>query len=128
MARLKARTVRRAVLALLALIFAISFGPAARSVEPHDMTAKELLFACSSLHDSNDYPVCLVFMSGFDAGAKATLATVPWCLPANLTMEESILAFVRVMHTHPQLLNEKLSIAVGAALVTAYPCHPEAKK
>jgi hypothetical protein len=119
---------RRAALALLVPIFAISFGPSARSVEPHNMTAKELLFACSSAHDSNDYPVCLVFMNGFDAGAKATLATVPWCLPPDLTMEESILAFVRVMHTHPQLLTEKLSIAVGAALVTAYPCHPEAKK
>jgi len=92
------------------------------------MTAKELLFACTSAHDSNDYPVCLVFMTGFGAGAVATLAQKPWCLPPNTTLDEVILAFVRVMRTHPQLLDEPLSVATGAAMVTAYPCHPEAER
>jgi len=99
----------------------------AKAVEPHDMTAKELLFACTSAHETNDYPVCVVFMAGFEAGAKATLARVPWCPPPHITLEEEILAFVRVMRTYPRLLKETLPIAVGAAMVTAYPCHPRAK-
>lgn len=94
----------------------------AGAVEPHNMTTKELLFACNSPHDSNDYPVCLVFMGGFSAGATATLKKKPWCEPTSLTEGEEILAFVREMQTYPQLIKEPLPIAVGAALVTAYPC------
>jgi hypothetical protein len=116
-------SVFRLLLTLGVFLPAISESNIAGAVEPHDMTAKELLFACSSAHESNDYPVCLVFMTGFVAGARATLKTLPWCAPPNLTLEEEIPAFVRVMRTYPQLLSEPLPTAVGAALVTAYPCH-----
>lgn len=92
------------------------------AVEPHQMTASELLFACSSKHDSNDYPVCLVFMAGFAAGADATLSEQPWCKPVNLTAGEEILAVVRELRTYPTLTKLPLAQAVGAALVSAYPC------
>lgn len=108
---------------LLAVIILLGSASAANAVEGHDMTAKELLFACTSAHELNDYPVCLVFMAGFHAGAMATLARKPWCEPPNMTFEEEILDFVRVMRTYPQLLELPLWKAIGAAMVTAYPCH-----
>ena len=113
----------RAIIAALLVLAAT--GVALSEPVPHEMTAKELLLACTASHKSNDYPVCLVFMGGYDAGAKATLAKVPWCRPPNLTVEEEILALVRIFRTHPQLLQESISTAVGAALVTAYPCHED---
>ena len=113
----------RFILIIMVCVASALISKTAMSVEPHDMTAKELLFACSSTHDSNDYPVCLVFMTGFIAGARATLQTLPWCTPPNLTLKEEIPAFVRIMRTYPELLNQPLPTAVGAALVSAYPCH-----
>jgi hypothetical protein len=96
------------------------------SVVPHDMTVKKLLTACSSAHNTPDYPVCLLFMAGFDAGAAATLAPTPWCRPQNLTVEDEILKLVRVLRTRSQLLDEPVWTAVGAAMATAYPCQSKA--
>lgn len=100
----------------------------ANSADGRDMTTKELLFACTSAASSNDYPVCLVFMTGFQAGVRATLAKEPWCAPSNTTFQDAILAFVQQMKNHPQLLELPVWQAVGAAMVTAYPCGSQTDK
>lgn len=107
---------------LLALAIVAASSSSEVAAQGREMSARELLFACTSAPDSNDHPVCLVFMSGFQAGAAATLTEKPWCPPADLTYSDIVAAFVRQMKAYPQLLDERLPIAIGAALVNAYPC------
>jgi hypothetical protein len=115
-------------LTIAALLVLASHSVAIPDPVSHELTARELLSACTASQDSTHYAVCVLFIYGFNSGADATLAEKPWCRPQNLTVKEEILALIRVWHTYPQLLEEPISTAVGAAMVTAYPCHPETEK